>query len=30
MEAPGFWDDPDSSNKKMKDLKDLKGTVEGC
>ena len=30
MEAPGFWDDPDSSNKKMKDLKDLKNTVDGC
>ncbi|MCR5502062.1 MAG: peptide chain release factor 2 [Lachnospiraceae bacterium] len=23
MEAPGFWDDPDTSNKKMKELKDL-------
>ena len=30
MEAPGFWDDPDSSNKKMKDLKELKNIVEGC
>ncbi len=28
MEAPGFWDDPDKSNKKMKDLKTLKNTVE--
>lgn len=28
MEAPGFWDDPDSSNKKMKELKNLKDTVE--
>ena len=30
MEAPGFWDDPDSSNRKMKDLKELKNTVDGC
>jgi len=30
MEAPGFWDDPDSSNKKMKELKNLKDTVEIC
>ena len=30
MEAPGFWDDPDRSNEKMKELKSLKGTVEGC
>ncbi len=28
MEAPGFWDDPDSSNAKMKDLKNMKDTVE--
>ncbi len=28
MEAPGFWDDPDSSNQKMKELKNLKDTVE--
>ncbi len=27
MEAPGFWDDPDKSNKKMKELKNLKDTV---
>lgn len=27
MEAPGFWDDPDRSNKKMKELKNLKDTV---
>ena len=29
MEAPGFWDDPERSNLKMKDLKNLKDTVEG-
>ncbi|MDD2972670.1 MAG: peptide chain release factor 2 [Lachnospiraceae bacterium] len=28
MEAPGFWDDPERSNKLMKQLKDLKSTVE--
>ena len=28
MEAPGFWDDPDVSNQKMKELKNLKDTVE--
>lgn len=28
MEAPGFWDDPDTSNRKMKELKNLKDTVE--
>ncbi|MCR4787737.1 MAG: peptide chain release factor 2 [Lachnospiraceae bacterium] len=28
MEAPGFWDNPDSSNLKMKELKDLQGCVE--
>ncbi len=30
MEAPGFWDNPDSSNRKMKELKNLKDTVEQC
>ena len=29
MEAPGFWDDPERANVKMKDLKNLKDTVEG-
>ena len=29
MEAPGFWDDPDRSNKQMKLLKNLKDTVGG-
>ena len=29
MEAPGFWDDPERSNVKMKELKNLKDTVEG-
>ena len=28
MEAPGFWDNPDYSNKKMKELKNLKDTVD--
>ncbi len=28
MEAPNFWDDPDYSNKKMKELKNMKDTVE--
>ena len=28
MEAPGFWDNPDRSNKLMKELKDLKGLKE--
>ncbi len=28
MEAPGFWDDPDYSNKRMKELKNLKDTVQ--
>ena len=28
MEAPGFWDNPDYSNKKMKELKNLKNTVD--
>ena len=27
MEAPGFWDDPDYSNQKMKELKNLKDIV---
>ena len=30
MEAPGFWDDPDKSNLKMKELKNLKDVVEEC
>ena len=32
MESPGFWDDPDSANKKMKELKNLQdsaGAVQG-
>ncbi len=29
MEAPGFWDNPDSSNAKMKELKSLKDVSEG-
>ena len=28
MEAPGFWDDPESSQKKMKELKGYKDDVE--
>lgn len=28
MEAPGFWDDPDSSQEAMKELKSLKDDVE--
>lgn len=28
MEAPDFWDDPDTSNQYMKELKNLKDTVE--
>lgn len=28
MEAPGFWDDPEKSNVKMKELKNMKDTVE--
>ncbi len=28
MEEPGFWDDPENSNKKMKELKNMKDTVE--
>ncbi len=27
MEAPGFWDDPDYSNKRMKELKNHKDTI---
>nr|MCR4704724.1 PCRF domain-containing protein [Lachnospiraceae bacterium] len=27
MEAPGFWDDPDYSNSKMKELKNMKDLV---
>ncbi len=30
MEAPGFWDDPEKSNRKMKELKNMKDTVELC
>lgn len=30
MEAPGFWDDPERSNQKMKELKNLKDTVGEC
>ncbi len=29
MEDPGFWDNPESSNKKMKELKNMKDTVGG-
>lgn len=28
MEAPGFWDNPDVSNEKMKELKNLKDTAD--
>lgn len=28
MEAPGFWDEPDISNRKMKELKSLKDVVD--
>lgn len=28
MEAPGFWDEPDISNRKMKELKSLKDIVD--
>ena len=28
MESPGFWDDPDVSNGKMKELKNLKDLVD--
>lgn len=30
MEAPGFWDDPERSNGQMKELKQLKDTVDQC
>jgi len=30
MEAPGFWDDPDRSNMKMKEMKNLKDVVDEC
>ncbi|MGN0425395.1 MAG: peptide chain release factor 2 [Acetatifactor sp.] len=30
MEAPGFWDNPERSNLKMKELKNLKDTVAEC
>ena len=30
MEAPGFWDDTDRSQKLMKELKGLKSDVETC
>ena len=30
IEAPGFWDDPERSNQKMKELKNLKDTVGEC
>lgn len=30
MEAPRFWDDPERSNQKMKELKNLKDTVGEC
>ena len=30
LESPGFWDDPDSSNRKMKELKNLKDTRDLC
>ena len=30
MEAPGFWDDPERSNQKMKELKNRKDTVGEC
>lgn len=30
MSAPGFWDDPERSNKLMKESKNLKDTVELC
>ena len=28
MQAPGFWDDPDKSNQKMREVKNLKDVVE--
>lgn len=30
MEAPGFWDDPEKSNQKMKELKNMQDTVKLC
>lgn len=30
MEAPGFWDNTDRANKQMKELKQLKGTMDQC
>ena len=30
MEAPGFWDEPEISNKKMKELKQIKDVVDTC
>jgi peptide chain release factor 2 len=30
MEDPGFWNDADRANKQMKELKNLKDTVEEC
>ena len=30
MEAPGFWDDPEYSNRKMKELKNLKDLIALC
>ncbi len=30
MEAPGFWDNPEKSNAKMKELKNLKDIVAEC
>ena len=30
MESPGFWDNPDKANAKMKELKNMKDTVEQC
>ena len=28
MQAPGFWDDPEKSNQKMRESKQLKDVVE--
>lgn len=30
MEAPGFWDVPELSNRKMKEFKELKSTIDTC
>ena len=30
MEAPGFWDDPERSNQKMKELKNLRDKMADC